>query len=149
MLASQLHKLLDDIYFYMKNLEPVLEKEQYILSQGKIDGSMLQGVTQQKEMMLASIISLNKRRIALQEEMGVSEPFNELNNYAISNLWEHISALSTKIAQQNMNNGFLLQYHINYASDALSVLEAEAGTPVYGPDGQSISKLTGGTKFEV
>lgn len=147
--AAQLHKLLDDIYFYMKNLEPVLEKEQYVLSQGKIDGSLLQGITQQKEMMLASIISLNKRRVILQEEMGIDEPFTELNNYAITSLWEHISVLADKIAKQNMNNGFLLQHHINYASEALSVLETEAGTPVYGPDGQSKTKTTITKKLEI
>ncbi|MFC0180441.1 flagella synthesis protein FlgN [Thorsellia kenyensis] len=147
--ALKLHKILDDMYFYIKNLEPVLEKEQYFLSQGKLDGSLLQGVTQQKEMLLASIASLNKRRIELSESNNLVEPYTDMNNYAISVLWETILNLSDKIAKQNMNNGFLLQHHINYASEAISILEAESGTPVYGRNGQSIKQYQNQKKLEI
>lgn len=145
----QLHKILDEMYFYMKNLEPVLDKEQYLLSQGRIDGSLLQGVTQQKEMMLASITSLNKRRMALHESAGFEEPYDKVNNYAITHLWQSISLLADKIAKQNMNNGLLLQFHISYANEAISILEQEAGSPVYGPNGQTTMKSKVTKKYEV
>lgn len=146
---ENLNQILDEIFFYMKNLEPVLEREQLLLSTGRIDGSLLQGATQQKEMLLAAISSLDKRRVIVSNDLGIEPPYETSPLDSIPTTWKLIVDVGEKLNRKNLNNGVLLQYHINFTKSSLEVLQMEAGSDIYGPNGQSKSGSVLGRKITI
>ncbi|CNH09057.1 flagella synthesis protein FlgN [Yersinia aldovae] len=134
-MVERLQTNLDQQLELLESLKTVVAQEQQLLCSGRIQGVVLQGVTEQKSSILATLAYLDQARLTTQAAINVQAPYNQAA--ALAERWQRILQLAEELHYGNLHNGLLLQQHIEHNTQALAVLNTRHGQSLYGPDGQS------------
>ncbi|CNH36594.1 flagella synthesis protein FlgN [Yersinia pekkanenii] len=132
-MVERLQTNLDQQLELLESLSTVVAQEQQLLCSGRIQGIVLQGVTEQKSSILATLAYLDQVR--RQTTANIHAPYS--GNDALAVRWQRILQLADSLKYSNLHNGLLLQQHIEHNTQALAVLNTRHGQSLYGPDGHS------------
>ncbi|EKN3434144.1 flagellar export chaperone FlgN [Yersinia enterocolitica] len=119
----------------LESLKTVVAQEQQLLCSGRIQGIVLQGVTEQKSSILATLAYLDQTRLTTEKNINIQAPYS--NVPALTERWQRILELAESLRYSNLHNGLLLQQHIEHNTQALAVLNTRHGQSLYGPDGHA------------
>lgn len=119
----------------LESLKTVVAQEQQLLCSGRIQGIVLQGVTEQKSSILATLAYLDQTRLTTEKNINIQAPYS--NVPALAERWQRILELAENLRYSNLHNGLLLQQHIEHNTQALAVLNTRHGQSLYGPDGHA------------
>ncbi|AUQ42728.1 flagellar export chaperone FlgN [Yersinia ruckeri] len=147
MAVERLQTNLDQQLECLDSLCAVLAEEQRLLCDGRIHGVVLQGVTEQKSSLLATLDYLDQSRLTTETAVRIKAPYQQAP--ALAERWERMMQKAEKMRYTNMHNGFLLNQHISYNTEALNILNTRHGKSLYGPDGQSRGASLLGRKIGV
>ncbi|MDN0088820.1 flagellar export chaperone FlgN [Yersinia nurmii] len=147
MAVERLQTNLDQQLECLDTLSVVIAEEQRLLCDGRIHGVVLQGITEQKSSLLATLDYLDQNRLAAETAAKIKAPYQQVPTLA--ERWERILKKAEKMRYTNLHNGFLLNQHIAHNDEALAVLNTRHGQSLYGPDGQSRGASLLGRKIGV
>jgi flagella synthesis protein FlgN len=133
--VERLQTNLDQQLELLESLTTVVAQEQQLLCSGRIQGVVLQGVTEQKSSILATLAYLDQTRLTTEIAANLQAPYGEVQELAMR--WQRILQLAENLQYSNLHNGLLLQQHIEHNTQALAVLNTRHGQSLYGPDGHS------------
>ncbi|CCO67672.1 TPA: flagellar export chaperone FlgN [Yersinia enterocolitica] len=119
----------------LESLKTVVAQEQQLLCSGRIQGIVLQGVTEQKSSILATLAYLDQTRLTTEKNINIQAPYS--NVPALAERWQRILELAESLRYSNLHNGLLLQQHIEHNTQALAVLNTRHAQSLYGPDGHA------------
>ncbi|CFQ43652.1 flagella synthesis protein FlgN [Yersinia frederiksenii] len=134
-MVERLQTNLDQQLELLESLKAVVAQEQQLLCSGRIQGIVLQGVTEQKSSILATLAYLDQTRLTTEKTVNIQAPYHKVAELALR--WQRMMELAESLQYNNLHNGLLLQQHIEYNTQALAVLNTRHGQSLYGPDGQS------------
>lgn len=134
-MVDRLQTNLDQQLELLESLKAVVAQEQQLLCSGRIQGIVLQGVTEQKSSILATLAYLDQTRLTTEKTVNIQAPYHQVAELAVR--WQRMLELAESLQYSNLHNGLLLQQHIEYNTQALAVLNTRHGQSLYGPDGQS------------
>ena len=132
---ERLQTNLDQQLELLESLKTVVAQEQQLLCSGRIEGVVLQGVTEQKSSILATLAYLDQTRLTTEQAVNINAPYSSVPELAAR--WERMMELVEALRYGNLHNGLLLQQHIEHSTQALAVLNTRHGQSLYGPDGHS------------
>ncbi|AJJ09983.1 flgN family protein [Yersinia rohdei] len=119
----------------LESLKAVVAQEQQLLCAGRIQGVVLQGVTEQKSSILATLAYLDQTRLTTEKTVNIQAPYSKVPELAVR--WQYILELAENLRNGNLHNGLLLQQHIEHNAQALAILNTHHSQSMYGPDGHS------------
>lgn len=126
----------------LDQLHDLLELEQRLLGDGKIDGEKLQQVAEQKQALQQAIEEHESKRRAAQRKLGFSDDARGAREAAqqadCAEVWKQLLDKTQRIAQLNSLNGELIQHRLHHNQQMLNILRDAAGsggTAMYGADG--------------
>ncbi|ABS47424.1 MULTISPECIES: flagella synthesis protein FlgN [Yersinia pseudotuberculosis complex] len=134
-MVESLQTNLDQQLDLLESLTNVVAQEQQLLCSGRIQGWVLQGVTEQKSSILATLAYLDQTRITTETTANIQAPYPHMQ--ALAERWQRLLQLTERLRYSNLHNGLLLQQHIEHNNQALAVLNTRHGQSLYGPDGQA------------
>ncbi|EKN6104882.1 flagellar biosynthesis protein FlgN [Yersinia enterocolitica] len=134
-MVERLQTNLDQQLELLESLKTVVAQEQQLLCFGRIQGIVLQGVTEQKSSILATLAYLDQTRLTTEKSINIQAPYSSVT--ALAERWQRILELAEGLRYGNLHNGLLLQQHIEHNTQALAVLNTRHGQSLYGPDGHS------------
>ena len=133
-----LPKTLTSLLETLQALKPVMDAEQAQLCAGQVNGVALQRITEQKSSLLTTLSYLDSCRKQHEAPLRLRAPYR--NVPALAALWQRIMACTDALNQHNQHNGMLLEQQVARNLQAMSVLRANHGQTLYGPNGQSHSR---------
>jgi flagellar biosynthesis/type III secretory pathway chaperone len=122
----------------------LLERENALLAEGRTDE--LPAAVEEKEWLAAQLNELTQRRGRWLVELGFSPDRQGMEAWAARYpeqkeaiaAWHRVLSLAARAKEQNRVNGQLIQLHMQFAGQALDVLQRkESHLDLYGPDGRS------------
>lgn len=123
-------------------LHALLEEEQKLLGDGKIDGEKLQQLAARKQTLQQAIEQNESKRRAAQQKLGFSNDANGARAAAdqagCADVWQQLLERTQRIAQLNSLNGELIQHRLHHNQQMLNILRDAAGsggTAMYDADG--------------
>jgi|SRR5690554_1730663 len=126
----------------LDQLQKLLELEQRLLGDGKIDGEKLQHVAEQKHVLQSAIEKHESTRRAAQRKLGFSDDATGARQAAEQadclEIWKQLLDKTQRIAQLNSLNGELIQHRLHHNQQMLNILRDAAGSggaAIYGADG--------------
>lgn len=137
----------------MNSLAEVLQQEQAVLIEGKVED--LHPITLQKNEVVANVSELEATRNRHLGQLGFSSDAAGMQAYlrqqadrdGITRIWTELLALTESARESNRTNGILINKQINFTQSALGILQQSQGDTAgsfYGPNGQStLGKFTG------
>ncbi|WP_145513201.1 flagella synthesis protein FlgN [Yersinia massiliensis] len=146
-MVERLQINLDQQLELLESLTAVVAQEQQLLCAGRIQGIVLQGVTEQKSSILATLAYLDKTRLTAEADVKAHAPYPR--HPALAAKWQRMLQLAEGLQYSNLHNGLLLQQHIEHNTQALAVLNTRHGQSLYGPDGQAKGASLLGRKIGV
>ncbi|RUO60098.1 flagellar protein FlgN [Pseudidiomarina marina] len=127
-------------------LQALLEQEQRLLGDGKIDGEKLKSLAEQKHVIQQNIESSESKRRAAQQKLGFSNDAAGARKAAeqasCTDIWQQLLERTQRIAQLNSLNGELIQHRLHHNQQMLNILRDAAGSgsaAMYGADGSQES----------
>ncbi|KOC91795.1 flagellar export chaperone FlgN [Winslowiella iniecta] len=126
---------LDKMLEVLSSLAEVMEAEQQQLSAGRINGSLLQRITEDKSSLLSTLNYLDEMRCRAEKEAGLIAPYSA--QATLNQRWETIQQRTMKLHDTNQHNGMLLNQQITHNEQALALLKPHQSQAFYGPDGQA------------
>ncbi|WP_145572484.1 flagella synthesis protein FlgN [Yersinia mollaretii] len=146
-MVERLQINLDQQLVLLESLTTVVAQEQQLLCSGRIQGIVLQGVTEQKSSILATLAYLDQTRLTAETAAKIHSPYS--GNQALAERWQRMLQLAEHLQYSNLHNGLLLQQHIEHNTQALAVLNTRHGQSLYGPDGHAKGASLLGRKIGV
>lgn len=146
-MVERLQVNLDQQLELLESLTTVVAQEQQLLCAGRIQGIVLQGVTEQKSSILATLAYLDQIRLTAESDVKVQAPYHR--HPALAERWQRMLQLAEGLQYSNLHNGLLLQQHIEHNTQALTILNTCHGKSLYGPDGQAKGASLLGRKIGV
>ncbi|CNI30280.1 flagella synthesis protein FlgN [Yersinia vastinensis] len=134
-MVERLQTNLDQQLELLELLKTVVAQEQQLLCSGRIQGTVLQGVTEQKSSILATLAYLDQTRLTTEKTVNMKAPYSSMVELAVR--WQRMLELAESLQYSNLHNGLLLQQHIEHNAQALAVLKTRYSQSLYGPDGHS------------
>ena len=134
-MVERLQTNLDQQLELLELLKTVVAQEQQLLCSGRIQGTVLQGVTEQKSSILATLAYLDQTRLTTEKTVNMKAPYSSMVELAVR--WQRMLELAESLQYSNLHNGLLLQQHIEHNAQALAVLNTRYRQSLYGPDGHS------------
>lgn len=126
----------------LEQLNALLEQEQKLLGDGKIDGEKLQQLAARKQTLQQAIEANETKRRAAQQKLGFSNDAAGAKEAAkqadCADIWQQLLERTQRIAQLNDLNGELIQHRLHHNQQMLNILRDAAGsggTAMYGADG--------------
>lgn len=126
----------------LEQLNALLEQEQMLLGDGKIDGEQLKQLAEQKQTLQHAIETNETKRRAAQQKLGFSNDAEGAREAAqqadCADVWQQLLERTQRIAQLNSLNGELIQHRLHHNQQMLNILRDAAGTggaAIYGADG--------------
>lgn len=142
---ENIERLLEDLLSTLGSLLNVMTKEHDLLCSKTLSTAGLQRVTEEKNALLAKIDEFGKLRTQMENKVGISPPYNDFP--LLASRWSDIRELGQKLRDQNQHNGLLLDHRIEHNKQALSVLNKQNNSLLYGPDGLSRPSNSQGRGF--
>jgi len=139
---SRLSEILDQMTVILSDLKDVMDAEQQQLSAGRLNGSALQRITEEKSSLLASLDYLEQQR-------RVEQNANRSANDDIADRWQTITDKTQHLRDMNQHNGWLLEGQIDRNKQALEVLKPQQEPSLYGANGQTSPTSRGGKKISI
>ena len=102
-----------------------LDEEQQQLSAGRINGNLLQRITEDKSALLTTLNYLDEMRRKTELSLGTKAPYRGHSD--IARRWHSIQQHTQRLRDANQHNGMLLQHQMTFTEQALSVLKRRAG----------------------
>lgn len=131
-------------YESLERLVAILSDEQKALSEGKVDGKLLQQLAVEKQDLFASLESLEETRKDYQKQSGYGDSSAGARKLAeMSNCreaWGMVLALTERASHLNTLNGELIQHRLEHNQHMLNIIREASGGSLYGPDGQANPK---------
>ncbi|PHZ28314.1 MULTISPECIES: flagella synthesis protein FlgN [Yersinia] len=146
-MVERLQINLDQQLELLESLTTVVAQEQQLLCSGRIQGIVLQGVTEQKSSILATLAYLEQTRLTAETAAKIHAPYS--NNQPLAERWQRMLQLAEHLQYSNLHNGLLLQQHIEHNTQALAILNTRHGQSLYGPDGHAKGASLLGRKIGV
>lgn len=132
---ERLQTNLDQQLELLESLTHVVAQEQQLLCSGRIHGIVLQGVTEQKSSILATLAYLDQTRLTTETTVDIQAPYTRIATLA--ERWQRVLQITETLRYSNLHNGLLLQQHIEHNNQALAILKTHHGKSLYGPDGHA------------
>lgn len=133
-------------YTLTERLIEILKQEQAQLVYANIDGLM--AVTKEKTLAVAQISELTNRRYRAltaagfaPKEDGMRAWLNVSTAPDASKYWHDLLKLAHSAKALNNTNGLLISKHMSRNRAALNALQGTQGGSLYGPNGQSTTKI--------
>ncbi len=151
--TPQLQHIIDQEVEVMQSLTQILDEEQLVLVNNEAE--KLETITPNKNQLLAKVVDLEKHRVTVLQQLGVSNDTSGMRQLFSANLhnpkleasWQSLLSLSAEAQEKNRMNGLLINRQLNKNQATLNVLQAgtahQAGS-MYGADGQSKLKPSTG-----
>lgn len=127
----------------------LLGEEQQALVSGTLD--VLPELTERKTRAVADLATLGRERDAQLEALGYSPDEAGATAAAatdarIDTAWKALLAAALDAKRANDTNGVLINTRLTYTQQALNVLYGpEKNAPLYGPDGRTTPRSSGGS----
>ncbi len=153
--TTSLHECLQEEMKAMTSLAELLEKEQAVLVNGKVEE--LAQITVNKVRILTDISALEKTRNKHLLGLGFAGDTVGMQSWLkqvpaeseTGQCWAALLAITTKANESNRTNGILINKHMNVTQSALKVLQQNdtAAGSFYGPSGHTTISTTSGRGF--
>lgn len=151
--TTQLQLIIDQEIEVMRSLSQILDEEQLVLVNNEAE--KLETITPNKNQLLAKVVDLEKHRVSVLQQLGVSNDTSGMRQLFAANLhnpkfeasWQSLLSLSAEAQEKNRTNGLLITRQLNKNQATLNVLQAGTGHQagsMYGADGQSKLKPSTG-----
>ncbi|WP_353192868.1 flagellar protein FlgN [Pandoraea pnomenusa] len=127
----------------------LLGEEQQALVNGTLDA--LPELTERKTRAVAELATLGRERDAQLEALGYAPDETGATAAAaadtrIDAAWKALLAAATQAKRANETNGVLIRTRLTYTQQALNVLYGpQQNAPLYGPDGRTAPRSSGGS----
>lgn len=119
----------------------LLEGEQRLLAQGRVDGQHLTDLAARKQELLGAIEQLEAQRRHAQLRLGYGDDRQGAARAATDagcpSAWQRLLALASRAHQLNRLNGENIRARLEQNQRMLNFLHEARGNGLYGPDGQS------------
>ncbi|KTS33371.1 flagellar export chaperone FlgN [Pantoea dispersa] len=131
---------LDKMQDVLSSLNVVMDEEQQQLSAGRINGNLLQRITEDKSALLTTLNYLDEMRRKTELSLGTKAPYRGHSD--IARRWHSIQQHTQRLRDANQHNGMLLQHQMTFTEQALLVLKPHQTQSFYGPDGRGLGQST-------
>lgn len=125
----------------LERMVSLLEREQALLAEGKIDGEQLSAIAEEKQSLFQALEQSELTRRKAQQTLGYSLDRQGAEQAAAdagcSALWQTLLATTEHVANLNTLNGQLIQHRLQHNQQMLNILQDAGGSSLYGPDGHA------------
>ncbi|WP_323846748.1 flagellar protein FlgN [Microbulbifer magnicolonia] len=125
----------------LQQLRELLLEERYLLLKGRVDGTQLSQLAEQKRQQLAELEEFEQQRRQALRRLGYSDNRAGDERAAADAgclpLWRDLRECAGATAELNRGNGALIDIRVEHNRRLLDFLQDAAGRDLYGPDGRA------------
>ncbi|WP_075180977.1 flagellar export chaperone FlgN [Pantoea sp. 1.19] len=121
----------------LTSLAEVMAAEQQQLAAGRLNSSLLQRITEDKQSLLNTLHFFDQQRQAAEQSLCLTAPYP--GHGAAAARWQAIRTATAALRDINVHNGLLLEQQMAHNQASLALLRPHQSQHFYGPNGLAVN----------